>query len=288
MLLAEGHTNHAHEDPIGHVIDKAAFEIFDTIGFKVTLPEPLTKFILMEVVAAGLLLALFIPLARRIATGEPLRGRLGNALEFMLVFIRDQVARPSIGEHDYRRFMPLLWTSFLFILFLNLFGLIPFVPSATASLAVTIPLAFVSFVVIHYNGVVANHGIVGYLKTFIPHIDTSDPIMKIMGPPLLVMMFCIEVFGGLIRGVVLAVRLFANMLAGHTALVVLIGFIPMVGHLAAEGSGVAHILFWPVSIGSTLVVTAMSMLELFVAFLQAFVFTFLTAIFIGLAMHPQH
>lgn len=288
LLLAEGHKNHAHEDPIGHVIDKSVFEFFDTIGLKVHLPEPLTKYILMELITAGLLFALFIPLARRIASGEPLRGRFGNALEFLLLFIRDQVARPSIGEHDYRRFMPLLWTFFLFILVLNLLGLVPFLASATASLAVTIPLAFVSFVVIHYNGVVANHGVVGYLKTFIPHIDTSDKIMKIMGPPLLVMMFVLEVFGAVIRAVVLAVRLFANMLAGHTAVIVLLGFIPMVGNMAAEGSAVAGYIFWPVSLGTTLVVTAMSMLELFVAFLQAFVFTFLTAIFIGLAMHPQH
>jgi len=137
--------------------------------------------------------------------------------------------------------------------------------------------------VIHYNGYVANHGFMGYMKTFIPHLDTSDGILKILGPLILIGMFFLETLGAFIRAIVLAVRLFANMLAGHLALVIILSFIRI-----AITEGAAEFVIWGVSITSIVVVIALSLLELFVACLQAFVFTFLTAIFIGLAMHPQH
>ena len=285
-----------HEfDPFAHVVDSDHFELFDTAGVAIHLPTynlpgvgPVSvKFLLMELIAAGLILWAFLWVARRIATGEPSRGRLWNFLEWVLLFIRDQVAKPAIGEHDYKRFLPYLWTLFLFILMMNLLGLIPFMASATACLAVTAALAVVSFVVIHYNGYVANHGFMGYMKTFVPHIETNDPVMKYMGPPIKVGMFFLEVASAFIRAIVLAIRLFANMLAGHTVLFIILSFITMIGHAAVESS-TAGTLFWPITGVSVVMVIALTMLELFVACLQAFVFTFLTAIFIGLAMHPQH
>ncbi len=275
-------------NPILHVVDAWEIELFETAHVGFHLPFGTTKFQLL-ILLSGLIVAIaFIWLARRIKSGEPPRGKLWNFLEMILLFIRDEVVRPSIGEHDYKRFLPYLWTLFFFILVMNLLGMIPFLGSASASLAVTIVLAGISFIVIHYNGIVANHGFLNYMKTFVPHVDTSDPVMKIMGPPLLVGLFFLEVLGALIRGVVLAVRLFANMLAGHTALVVILSFIMMAGQAAAAGSSQANMFFWPITISSVVMVTLLSLLELFVACLQAFVFTFLTAIFIGLAMHPQH
>lgn len=275
-------------NPISHVADSHEIEIFESAHIAIHLPEPITKFHILIFLSGVIVLIAFTWLARRVATGERPRGKLWNFLEMILLFIRDQVARPSIGEHDYKRFLPFLWTLFLFILVMNLLGMIPFLGSATASLAVTGVLAGMAFVVIHYNGIVANHGFVNYMKTFIPHVDTSDPVMKIMGPPLLVGLFFLEVLGAIIRGLVLAVRLFANMLAGHTALVVMLSFIVMAGKAAADGSAQASTFFWPITLASVGMVTLLSLLELFVACLQAFVFTFLTAIFIGLAMHPQH
>lgn len=275
-------------NPISHVADSHEIEIFDSAHIVIPLPEPITKFHILISLSAVIVLIAFSWLGKKVATGERPRGRLWNFLEMLLLFIRDQVARPSIGEHDYKRFLPFLWTLFFFILVMNLLGMIPFLGSATASLAVTGVLAGISFGVTHYNGLVANHGFKNYMKTFIPHIDTSDPVMKIMGPPLLVGLFLLEVLGAVIRGVVLAVRLFANMLAGHTALVVLLSFIMMAGKAALEGSAQADTFFWPITVASVGMVTMLSLLELFVACLQAFVFTFLTAIFIGLAMHPQH
>lgn len=285
-----------HEfDPFAHVVDSDHIEIFDTAHVTIHLPTynlpgvgPVgTKFLMMELICAGVILWMFLWVAKRIATGQPPKGRLWNFLEWVLLFVRDQVAKPALGDHDYKRFLPYLWTLFLFILFMNLLGLIPFMASATACLAVTAALALVSFIVIHYNGLVANHGFTGYMKTFIPHIETNDPVMKIMGPPLLVGMFFLEILSAFIRGIVLAIRLFANMLAGHTVLFIILSFIAMIGH-AATDSTTANYLFWPITGVSVAMNLALGMLELFVACLQAFVFTFLTAIYIGLAMHPQH
>jgi F-type H+-transporting ATPase subunit a len=277
-------------DPISHIADheRGFWELFETANQEsllhgIQLPGFFTKFMVMELIAAVLIVWGFVWVARKIATGEVPRGKLWNFLEWILTFIRDQVARPAIGEHDYKRFLPYLWTLFLFILLLNLLGIVPFMASATASLAVTGALAFVSFCVIHYNGYVANHGFMGYMKTFIPHLDTSDGILKILGPLILIGMFFLETLGAFIRAIVLAVRLFANMLAGHLALVIILSFIRI-----AITEGAAEFVIWGVSITSIVVVIALSLLELFVACLQAFVFTFLTAIFIGLAMHPQH
>jgi F-type H+-transporting ATPase subunit a len=286
-------------DPFGHVADSHHIHLFEGLTIHLPtredlpaflqpiFPEGITKFMLLMLVAAAIIVAVFIPLARRIATGQPPRGRLDNFLEWTLTFVRDQVARPGIGEHDYKRFLPFLWTLFLFVLLMNLMGMVPFLASATASLAVTGALALVSFFVIHYNGIKANHGFLGYLKTFVPPIDTNDPVMKYLGPPIKVMMFFLEILSAFIRAIVLAVRLFANMLAGHTVLFIILSFVTMAGH-AAYNSAVADTLFWPITGASVLMCVALSLLELFVACLQAFVFVFLTAIFIGLAMHPQH
>ena len=267
-------------DAFSHVADSSHFEFLE--GVSLHLPFT-AKFILLQLIAATILLCVFLPFAKKVATGQPPKGRLWNFLEFLLIFIRDQVARPGIGDHDYKRFMPYLWTLFLFILTLNLLGMVPFMASATASLAVTGALALVSFVVIHYNGIQANHGFKGYMKSFIPHIDTSDPIMKWLGPLILAMMFVLEILTAFILALVLAIRLFANMLAGHTVLFILLSFIPM-----AHNAGASDLVFWGVTVSSVFTVVGLSMLELFVACLQAFVFTFLTSIFIGLAMHPQH
>jgi F-type H+-transporting ATPase subunit a len=281
-------------DPLKEVVDsnQIHFEIggahLDLPGPSWLFPHGFTKFMLFETIAFILLLAVFIPLARRITTrGEP-RGRLWALCESLLIFIRDQVARPAIGEHDYRRFLPFLWTTFLFILVLNVMGMIPFMGSATASLAVTGVLAIIAFLVIHINGIIANHGFIGYLKTFVPPLEMNDPIMKILGPPIMVMMFFIEILAAFIKGVVLAIRLFANMLAGHVVLFVILSFIHQVGHAANEGSQAAEIFFWPLAIVCVVMDTMLSLLELFIALLQAYVFTFLTAVFLGMAMHPEH
>jgi F-type H+-transporting ATPase subunit a len=269
-------------NPILHVVDSDEIDLF--FGWKIHLPAPITKFEILILLSAVIVYVAFIWLAKRIATGEPPRGRLWNFLEMILLFIRDQVVRPSIGEHDYKRFLPFIWTLFLFILVMNLLGMIPFFGSATASLGVTIALAGMSFIIIHYNGIVANHGFMNYMRTFVPKIDSKSIPMQLMKGCL----FLLELMGAGIRGVVLAVRLFANMLAGHTALVVVLSFITIAAQAADSGSSQAAWFYAPITLSSVVMVVMLNLLELFVACLQAFIFTFLTAIFIGLAMHPQH
>jgi F-type H+-transporting ATPase subunit a len=278
-------------DPFHHSLDHPFFEFLETIDTKLPLPSvnifghefQFTKFMVIELFVAVAICAIYIPLARRARSGEPPRGPFANAFEFLLTFIRDDVARPSIGEEEADHYVPFLWTTFLFILFCNLFGLLPYLGSPTGSITVTATLAIIAFVVIHGVPIVL-HGPVHYLKTFIPHIDLGDGlVMKLFGLVITAFMFFIELVSAVIRGSVLAIRLFANMLGGHTVLGVVLGFIVLV---AEAGSG--FFTQSGITVVSVLMVLALSLLELFVAFLQAFIFTFLTALFIGMALHPEH
>ena len=193
-----------------------------------------------------------------------------------MTFIRDEVAKPNIGEHDADRHVPFLWTLFLFILFCNLLGMIPFLGSPTANIFVTGALALIAFLAIR-SAAIAKLGFIHYLESLWPHLD----VPLIIGIFLKPMICAIEIVGDVIKGGVLAVRLFANMFAGHTVLAVILLFIIM-----ARNSGL--FLWGSITIASVLGVVALSLLELFVAFLQAYIFVFLTALFMGMAMHPQH
>src|SRR5260370_18782549 len=108
-----------------------------------------TKFMLLELIAAGLILAIYIPLARRARTGELPKGWFWNCFEVLLTFVRNEIAKPAIGDKEADKFVPLLWTMFLFILFCNLLGMIPFMGSPTSSIWVTGGMAPLSFVMMH-------------------------------------------------------------------------------------------------------------------------------------------
>jgi F-type H+-transporting ATPase subunit a len=239
--------------------------------------EPLdlkfTKFMAIELVVAILICVFFIGLAKALQGGAIARGRFRNMLEAMLLYFRDSVARPCIGHHDADKFVPYLWTIFFFVLGLNLFGMIPWMGSPTGSLAVTGALALVTFVVVMGSAVV-KLGPIGTVKSFVPHMDLPF-VLKIFLIPLI---FVIEVAGMGIKHGVLAIRLLANMMAGHVVLAVIMAFIA-----ASAGS----VMWYVVTPTSVLGATALSLLELFVAFLQAYIFTFLSALFIGMAVHPH-
>jgi F-type H+-transporting ATPase subunit a len=233
----------------------------------------LTKFMVLEVVGALLLLGLFIPLARRLRGGGPPRGRWTNLLEAMVLFIRNQVARPTIGAHDGDRFAPFLLTMFFFVLTCNLLGLVPWAGSPTAALGTTGALAVTTFLTVIVAGSV-KLGPVGFWLAQVPHMEVHWS-MAILVMPLI---FGIEVLGLLIKHFVLAMRLLANMMAGNMVLAVLIAFI------SASASSLA---FWGVMPASIFGSVALSLLELLVAFLQAYIFTFLSGLFIGMAVHPH-
>jgi F-type H+-transporting ATPase subunit a len=231
---------------------------------------------ILEVLAAVLIVAIYVPLARRAQSGELPKGFIWNTFESLLTFVRNQVAVPNIGAHDADRFVPFLWTLFLFVLFCNLLGLFPFLGSPTASITVTGVMALFSFLIIH-GAAVAKMGPLGYMKSYVPHLDVPFKLNYFIVP----MIVGIEALGHLIKAFVLAVRLFANMFAGHTVLAVILLFIVM-------AKDTALYLFGPITIFSVLGVTALSLLELFVAFLQAYIFVFLTSLFLGMTLHPSH
>ena len=284
---------------IGHVKDATYFELPKSLGGKVEIPqfyhgdplfsssnpllEPfdlqITKFMVLEVVAALLIILIAIPLANKMAGGRTVRGRLWNALEAILIFLRDEVARPAIGKHDADKFLPFLWTIFFFVLGCNLLGMIPWLGSPTGALGVTGTLALMTFAAVVGAGS-KRLGVVGFWKAQVPHMDVPPALAIFLKP----MVFAIEVVGLLIKHFVLAVRLLANMFAGHLVLGVLVAFVAAIG---AQVTSYGSPLFLGVSAASILGAVGLSLLELFVAFLQAYIFTFLSALFIGMAVHPH-
>jgi F-type H+-transporting ATPase subunit a len=260
---------------VDHVVDAHAFEL--PFGIEIELPKifglQITKFMVLEVVAAVLVMLIFIPLTRRLANGAPPKGRFWNMFDAMVLFLRNEVVRPAIGHHDADRFMPLIFSFFFFILFCNLLGLAPWLGSPTASISTTAPLAVVAFLVAIFSGM-KKFGVLGFWLGLCPHMDVPIYIKVFLVPMILVL----EIVGLVIRFGVLAVRLLANMFGGHFVLAMIIGFIP-----AMAGS----MMWFGVAPTAVFGGVAISMLELFVAFLQAYVFSFLAALFIGMCVH-QH
>lgn len=264
-LPAWMHGEHPHPGAIP--LPRLSFELFGR-----SWEFQLTKFMVLELLVAALMLAIFVPLARRLRSGEPPRGRLANLFETMLVFIRDEVARPAIG-HGSDRYLPYLWTAFFFVLFSNLIGLVPWAGSPTGSLSVTAALAAMTFTVVLGSGV-AKFGTWGFLKSLAPHMEVPLVLAIFLKPMILVL----ELIGLGIRHAVLAIRLLANMFAGHLVLAVVLLFI------AATADS---LLWYGVMLTSVLGAAALNLLELLVAFLQAYIFTFLSALFIGMVLHPH-
>jgi F-type H+-transporting ATPase subunit a len=257
-----------------HVADSPDIHISNKLS--IPLPPRLTKFMILELIAAGIIIAIYVPVARRLVRGDPPRGAWDNAFDSVLAFIRNEVAKPNIGEHDADRYVPFLWTLFLFVLVNNLLGMLPWMGSPTANLYVTGALAVVAFVMMH-GAAMVKMGVVHYFQATWPHIDVPFGMGYILKP----MIFIIEMFGTVIKAGVLAVRLFANMFAGHTVLAMILGFIVLTGNALP-------LLWGGITTASVLGVAALSLLELFVAFLQAYIFVFLTSLFMGMALHPSH
>jgi F-type H+-transporting ATPase subunit a len=272
----EGHS--PAEVLLHHVTDSALFRHVDwgPLHF-----EP-TKHLLFFVIASGLVLLMTRLALRRYQKGGVPRG-LAAAVEAIVLFIRDEIADKNIG-HDGRIYTPLLCSFFFFILIAALLGLLPFpvydastgrftIVSATptGNIAVTLGLAFVAFLAMQYAGI-RKFGLIGHFKNLVPP-----------GLPawLLPIMIPVEILGMFTKPFALMVRLFANMLAGHMVITVLLMLIP----LMAAIRGVFGVAVIPVSLGLALFIM---LLELLVALIQAYIFTLLTAIFIGMFAHPAH
>ncbi|MFD1631692.1 F0F1 ATP synthase subunit A [Pseudopedobacter beijingensis] len=218
---------------------------------------------------AGMLIAVLLILVVFLSVAGSYKKRVGKApkglqswLEPIILFVRDDIARPNIG-YKYEKFMPLLLTIFFFIWFNNLLGLIPIFPGSanvTGNIAVTLVLAGIVLVVVNING----------NKYYWSHIFKPDVPFW-----LLPIMWAVEIIGIFSKPFALMVRLFANITAGHIIILSLVSLIFIFKTVAIAPVSVAFVLF-------------MSVLELLVAFLQAFIFTMLAALFIGTAVEEHH
>lgn len=227
---------------------------------------PLSKHLLMMGIASFILLVFFPLLIRsRSKALAPFR----SMLEATVLFLRDEVVIPNMGHHG-AAYTGYFATLFFFILIMNLIGLVPYGATATGNLAVTGGLALTTFALINFTGI-KEQGLIGYFAHLVPK-----------GVPwwLYPLMFPIELMGLVIKTFALCIRLFANMIAGHIVILVFICFIFIFGAFNA----VFGFLVAPISIGLVLFTL---LLELLVAFLQAYIFVTLTAIFTGAAMHPH-
>jgi F-type H+-transporting ATPase subunit a len=225
-----------------------------------------TKTVVAMFSAALIGLILFISLARSYKKNGPAAPKgIQSFLEPAILFVRDDIAIPNIGIHKYEKYMPYLLTAFFFILINNLMGLIPFPPpfgaNVTGNIAVTFVLAFCTFVITQFSG----------NKNYWRHIFATP------GVPfwLLPIMIPVELIGIISKPFALMIRLFANMVAGHIIILSLICLIFIFGTLAVAPVSVLFVIF-------------MDCLELLVAFLQAYVFTLLSALFISLAVQEHH
>jgi F-type H+-transporting ATPase subunit a len=198
----------------------------------------------------------------------------GNAIEAMVLFVRNDIAIDNIGENG-AKFAPFVMTLFFFILYMNLLGLIPHGATSTGNLGVTAGLAIMSFLVIEISGFI-KLGPGGYLRTIFPVIPG---LSGVAATAMSVFMAPIEILGKLVKPFALCVRLFGNMTAGHLAILSMMSIIFLFGQLP--------IFNWGVGIGASVLIVGVMMLEIFVAALQAYVFALLTAVFIGLMQHEH-
>jgi F-type H+-transporting ATPase subunit a len=235
-----------------------------------------TKHVVFMALAALIVCVLFVSVARALKGKYEGRAPSGmaNAMEAMIIYFRDEIVRRNIG-HGADGYAPFILTLFFFILTMNLLGLVPWGASPTGNIMVTGALALVSLIAIEVSGFVAL-GPAGYAKTIFYAPKGMGPVGTGI---MLVIMTPVELVGKLAKPFALAIRLFANMTAGHTVILSLIGLIFVFGNLAIGR--------WGIAVGSIGMSSAMMLLELFVAFLQAYIFAMLTSVFIGLIRHAH-
>lgn len=219
--------------------------------------------VLMMLIAGGLLIILFALGGKRKSHAPT--NKLGHALEALVLYVRDEVVRPNLGDKDTPVWLPFFLTMFFFLLTLNLISLIPGFPAATGNVNFTGAMALMIFVIYNLAGMIHN-GPVHYVVNLIPK-----------GVPLFVLpiIAVIEVVGLFTKALALCIRLFANMTAGHILLLSLTGLIIVFETAWAAVGFVPFTVF-------------IYLIEVLVAFLQAYIFTLLSALFVGMAIHQEH
>ncbi len=220
----------------------------------------ITKNVLMTILICGLILFLFTRLSKSYKKG-PIPSGFGRLLEPLVLFIRDDIAIPNIGEKHYKRYMSYLLTVFFFIWIVNLAGMTPLGINITGNIAITFSLALITYLITQFT---ANKNYWGHIF-WMPGVPV--PMKFVLMP--------IELLGTIIKPFSLMIRLYANITAGHVVLMSLIGLVFFASNLFAFGSFFGLTLF-------------LGVIELLVAFLQAYIFTMLTALYFGAAVEEHH
>ena len=231
-----------------------------------------TKHVVFMLAAAILIAVVLISVASTSRKQHETHGRtkgFAGAMEAMALYLRNEVVLPNVGHHG-EAFVPFALTLFFFILTCNLFGMIPYGATATGNIAVTATLAIITSIVVEIAGIRANG--LGYLSTIFYWNKDLPIVMRVL---LFFVMTPVEMVGKISKPFALTIRLFANMTAGHILLLAILGLIFSFQSWALAGVPV-------------LMATAISMLELFVSFLQAFIFTLLACVFIGQIREAHH
>ncbi len=222
-----------------------------------------TKHVVFMWLSALLVLFIFTIVARKYRKSL-IPSRLANFFEVLIIFVKDDIARSTIGK-GYERFVPYLLTLFFFILFGNFLGLLPWSSTFTSNIGMTGTLAICTFFTVQFNGIRQN-GLFRYFKGLVP---PGIPVL------LLPLMAIVELLGLFTKPFALAIRLFANMVAGHTVILGMIGLIFFMGTIFVAPISIIFVLF-------------IYLLEILVALIQAYIFTILSALFIGMALHQEH
>ena len=220
----------------------------------------ITKNVLMTLLICALIFFLFTGLSKSYKKG-PIPSGFGRLLEPLVLFIRDDIAIPNIGEKHYKRYMSYLLTVFFFIWIVNLAGMTPLGINITGNIAITFSLALITYLITQFT---ANKNYWGHIF-WMPGVPV--PMKFVLMP--------IELLGTIIKPFSLMIRLYANITAGHVVLMSLIGLVFFASNLFAFGSFFGLTLF-------------LGVIELLVAFLQAYIFTMLTALYFGAAVEEHH
>ena len=283
----EGAAFNIKEMILHHLVDSNEWETpfgvvhlprFDPIHVgPLTLDFSITKHVLFMFFAAVLVALLLITAARSASKAHRAGAETGpkgaaNVVEAFILFLRDEVALRNIG-HGGERYVPYIVSVFFFILFCNLLGLVPWGASANGNISVTAALAVLTFIIVEVAGMRAL-GARGYLKTIFYAPEGMSPLMK---APMYLIMTPVEFLSKITKPFALAIRLYANMTAGHAVVLALTGLIV---------TAVLGNVFWAAP-APLIMAVAIMILEIFVAVLQAYIFAMLSAVFIGLIRHAH-
>lgn len=268
-LVVDNHAPHDELEPLVEIPLPGFLGVFDWQGQGEHPATVLYNLQIFQLVSVLLIFIVFLGVPRYLRTGQ------GDALTKLAagfaMWVRDEVVYPEMGKDLGRKFLPFFLSIFFFILFMNLMGLVPYSATATASIFVTGALALITFLSMIFCGMWIQ-GPLAFWKNLVPHVPLA----------LWPLMFIVEIIGLLVKPFALMIRLFANMSGGHMVVLSFMGLIFFMTELWGTAGGWGAV---PLGVGFAVFIM---IIEVFVAMLQAFIFTKLSVIFVNASVHPEH